>query len=71
MGQEQEKDLQDTLWLKTGEVIPCMVVGSTNMWKTIVVKKYNIPFHAGVAKQLGFNVFNEIQAEGTTEDELF
>lgn len=33
--------------------------------------KFNIPFHAGIAKQLGFNVFNEIQAEGTTEEDLF
>lgn len=39
IGQEEEKYTKDTLWLKTGEVIPCLVVGSTNLSRTVVVKK--------------------------------
>lgn len=33
--------------------------------------KYNIPYHVGLANELGFKVINEIQPDGTTENELF
>ena len=33
--------------------------------------KYNIPFHVQLAKNLGFNVLNEIQPGNITEDDLF
>jgi methylenetetrahydrofolate dehydrogenase (NADP+)/methenyltetrahydrofolate cyclohydrolase len=33
--------------------------------------KYNIPFHIGQAKQMGFRVFEEIRPETITEQELF
>ncbi len=33
--------------------------------------KYNIPLHVNMAKNLGFNVFQEIKPENVLEDELF
>lgn len=33
--------------------------------------KFNIPFHVGLAKELGFQVYNAVQPEGITEEELF
>ena len=32
--------------------------------------KYNIPFHVGLAKGLGFQVFEEIKPDNITENEL-